>query len=399
MSIHLNIMETFALSMVVLFVGAFVSSKISALRKYNIPEPVVGGILFALINGGFHFSSDLEFSFDVGLKDPMMYAFFATIGLGANMKMLKDGSIKVFIFLGVASIFLIVQNFVGVGLAKAMGLDPLIGLLAGSITLSGGHGTGALYAAKFTDVVGANEIAMACATFGLILGGVVGGPLAQRLIAAHKLAPDEKVLDVNEALKGHGYDEPELVTPKTMLEMLFILALCLVLGKLLHSVMMDYWPSLQVPEFVPILLLGIIFTNFFELTGIYKMPQQTIDLIGVLSLSTFLTMALMDLHLWELINLAGPLLVLMVAQVLVTILFTALVTFKVMGKDYQAAVVVGGHNGFGLGSTATAVANMEAIVMRYGPAPEAFLIISLVGASLIDLMNILVIHIFVTFLS
>lgn len=389
---NLNVIETFALSMVVLFLGGVVSAKVNFIRKYNIPEPVIGGLIFSVVKTILDHFFEFKISIDDSMSDTMRLAFFSTIGLGASIKMLLRGGVKVVIFCLIATVFLFVQNTVGIALAKALGLDPLIGMLAGSMTLSGGHGTGMSFALRFTEVDGALEIAMASATVGLILGGVLGGPLSQYLIARHKLAPDEKVRDAREALKGHGFDEPELVTPKTMLEMLFIIAVCLVVGEVIQKALISVGMSL--PDFVCTLFVGILITNIFELTRIYKMPQQTVDLIGVLSLSIFLTTALMTLDIKHLTDLALPLVILISVQVVVVWFYVTLVTFRIMGKDYEAAVVCGGHTGFGLGATPTAVANMEAIVMRYGAAPRAFLTVTLVGSFFIDVINTFVIETF-----
>lgn len=392
MKFELNTLETFALSMVVLFVGSVLSARVPFLRRYNIPEAVVGGLIFSIVVSVLYAAGDLTLVLNHSMMDTMMLSFFCTIGLGANLKLLRRGGVTVLIFLAVCSGFLLIQNGVGVGLAKLMGLDPLIGLLAGSITLTGGHGTGAIWAARFPNVKGALEIAMACATFGMMIGGLVGGPLSQWLIAKHRLAPEEKVLDPNAALKGHGFNEPELVTPKTMLELLFIIAVCLVLAQIARHLLKDI--NLPIPTFLYSLFIGIFVTNFLEATKIYKMPQQTVDLIGVLSLSIFLTMAMMRVRLWELFDLAGPLFVIMTVQTIAMVLYSVFVTFKVMGRDYESAVMVSGHVGFGLGATTNAMANMEAVIMRYGPAPQSLLIVPLVGAFFIDVVNAGVIQLF-----
>ena len=392
----LNVIETFALSMVVLFLGGLISAKVKVLRKYNIPEPVLGGLVFAILQMIIGYIFDFQIKIDDSMSDTMRLAFFTTIGLSASIKVLLKGGVKVLIFCVVATIFLLIQNTVGVLLAKTMGLDPLVGMLAGSMTLSGGHGTGATFALRFDHLEGAMEIAMASATVGLILGGVLGGPLSQHLIAKNRLAPDEKVRDAQEALKGHGFDEPELVTPKTMLEMLFVIAVCIVVGALLQKFVLSI--GITLPDFVCTLFIGIIITNIFEVTHLYKVPQQTVDLLGVLSLSIFLTQTLMNLDIRHLTELAAPLIILLSVQVLVLWFYVTMVTYRVMGKDYESAVICSGHTGFGLGATPTAVANMESIVMRYGAAPRAFLTVTLVGSFFIDVINTLVIETFLKFL-
>ena len=213
-SIELTQLETFAVAMIVLFIGNQLSSRVYFLQKYNIPDPVVGGLAFSILTGFLYLQFDFTFSFDNQLKDTMMLAFFTTVGLGANAKLLAKGGTAVIRFCFIAVGFLILQDLVGILLAKSLSLNPIIGLLAGSITLSGGHGTGATYAPLFPEIEGAFEIAMACATFGLILGGVLGGPLAEKLISQHHLASDDRVRYPKQALKEHGMNEKEMVTPK-----------------------------------------------------------------------------------------------------------------------------------------------------------------------------------------
>ena len=396
--IELTQLEVFSISMLVLFIGNQMASRVNCLQKYNIPDPVVGGLAFSIFTSFIHFKYEITLSFDKALQDTMMMAFFTTIGLGANAKLLKVGGVGIVRFALIAIVFLIIQDTVGVLLAKIFSLDPLIGLFAGSITLSGGHGTGAIYADVFSNVDRALEIAMACATFGLILGGIFGGPLAQRLIAKYKLAADEKVLHPKQALKEHGLDEKEMVTAKTMLEMLFVIAVCIVLAEQIQLYMHIKGVN-NVPTFVYAMLLGILFTNFAEFTTTYKTPAQTIELVGVLSLSVFLTLALMSLKIWQLMDLAGPLIIIILVQTVVLLLFAYFITFRFMGKNYESAVIASGHLGFGMGATATAVANMETVVFRYGAAPKAFLIVPIVGAFFIDVANAGVIQLFLSFLD
>lgn len=397
LSLDLTALDTFALSMLVLFVGAVAARRVRFLRRYNIPEPVIGGLVYAGVASVLFYAADFRIHLNTTLMNPMMLAFFAKIGLSANIKMLQTGGRKVIIFSLIALAFVVAQNLLGVGLATIMGLDSRIGLLAGSITMSGGHGTGVSWAQKFSDLPSGMEIAVACATFGLIIGGMLGGPIAQRLIAKFKLAPDDKVADADSALKDHGYDEPELVTPKTMLEMLFLVTACVLLGQLLHTWVKPMVPTL--PEFVCVMFLGIVFRNVLEHSDVYNVPEQTSDLVGVLALSVFLSIAMMSMSLKDLIPLAGPLAILVLAQSVLTAIFTTYVTFRLMGRDYDAAVITSGHCGFGMGATPTAVANMEAMVMRYGDSPTAFLVVPLVGAFFIDVANLGVIQIFLLVLG
>ena len=395
MQLNLDLLQTFMLSLLVLFGGGLVTRRVYFLRKYNIPEPVVGGIIFSVLAGVLFTQFNFSLILDTQIRETMMLCFFATIGLGANLKLLRRGGVKLLIFLVAATLLVVFQDLLGMLLAKVLGLHPYIGLLAGSITLSGGHGTGATWAVKFAEVPGAMEIAMACATFGLVFGGVIGGPVAESLIARYRLAPDEKVRDPAAALRDHGMDEPETVTAKKVFEVIFLVALCVGGGSIVQNLLQEQ--RLPVPTFIYALFMGIILTNSLELMAKYTIPKQTLDLVSVLTLTMFLVQALMGLKLWELINLALPLLVILLMQTVIMWLFAYWVTFRLMGRDYEAAVVAGGHCGFGLGATANAIANMEAIVMRYGPAPQAFLTVPVVGAFFIDVINAGIIQGFVFF--
>lgn len=388
-------LATFTIAMVVLFIGSRLSSRIYFIQKYNLPEPVVGGLMFSIVSGLLFFLFDLSLNFDSTIMHTMMLAFFTTVGLNAKATLIKQGGKKVFLFLLVTTVFLIVQDTVGVSLATLLGLNPKIGLLAGSITLSGGHGTGAIYASKFHDVKDAMEIAMACATFGLILGGIIGGPVAEKIITKYKLAPDTKIKDPFIDIKDHGMNEPESVTATSMFKILLINSVCIMLSQYMQEYLSA--KGVLVPGFIIALFLGIIIGNSFDYSKKHSLPQQTIDVISIVSLYTFLTIALMNLKIWELLDLAGPLFIIVFIQTITLIAFAFFVTFRVMGKNYEAAVMASGHMGFGLGATPTAVANMEKIILRYGPAPQALLTVPIVGAFFIDIVNTSVIQMFLYF--
>ncbi len=399
MNLQLTLIQTMALALIILFMGYFLNNKLSFLKQNNIPEPVVGGIFFAILNWILFSCFNINFSFDMSLKGPLMLIFFTTVGLGASFKLLMKGGLKVGLFLAVASVYLMIQNAVGVFLAKITDLNPLCGLLAGSVTLSGGHGTGATYAEMFSgtqNLQGAFELAMACATFGLILGGLIGGPVTKRLISKYNLKPDSQInTDDNTDVNTDVNFSPEVtehVTPKRMMETLLILTLCITVGTMLYH----YFKSLNIPlpSFICPLLVGVIVTNVCDFSGKYKICKQSIDLWGTMALSIFLALALMSLRIWDLMNLAGPMLLILVVQTGALIFYTYFVTFRAMGKDYNAAIIAGGHCGFGLGATPTAVANMEALVSRYGPSPQAFLIVPMVGAFFIDITNTLVLQLY-----
>ena len=394
MVIQLGLIQTLLLALIILFVGYFLNHKIEFLKRNNLPEPVIGGIVFSLITMIAYLQFGIKFEYDMTLKTPFMLVFFTTVGLGASLKLLIKGGPKVVIFLGVATLYLVFQNAIGVSLAMLTDLHPLNGLLAGSITLSGGHGTGATYADMFTqtqNVQGTFELAMACATFGLILGGILGGPVTQKLIKTYKLEADSDVFNTKETITFNPEDT-DTVTPKKLMETMLLLSFCIVLGTLIFK----FFKSIEIPlpSFICPLLVGIFMCNTFEQTKTYKINTECVDSLGTISLSLFLTMALMGLRLWELVNLAGPMLIILAAQTTFLALYTYFVTFRAMGKNYDAAIMAGGHCGFGLGATPTAVANMEALVSKYGASPTAFLVVPMVGAFFIDISNTLVIQLY-----
>ncbi|CAH8191448.1 sodium/glutamate symporter [Vibrio aestuarianus] len=404
--ISIGPLESFLIAISVLFLGHFINTKLPILKKFNIPEPIVGGLIVAIAITFLHFNGlDLEFS--LPLQNTFMLMFFSTVGLAANYTQLMKGGAKVFLFLGVASFYIIIQNGVGVSLATALGLDPLMGLIAGSITLSGGHGTGAAWAQTFTDNYGMTnilEIAMASATFGLIIGGIIGSPVAQKLINKNGFESEygrgTKTHDKFPELVTYNEYEEDKVTAKKVIEVLFILLICVTGAKYLEQWVSTFdvkW--LMIPDFVYALFIGVFITNVFEVTKLHKVDAETVDILGTVSLSLFLAMALMSLRLWNIFDLAIPFLVILAVQSVVLGIFAYFVTFKVMGSNYDAAVMAGGHCGFGLGATPTAVMNMGSLVTRYGPSPQAFMVVPIVGAFFIDIVNLIIIQGYISFVG
>ncbi|WP_243977368.1 sodium/glutamate symporter [Vibrio natriegens] len=404
--ISIGALESFMVAISVLFLGHFVNARLPVLSKFNIPEPIVGGLIVACILTTLHFYG-IDLEFDLPLQNTFMLMFFSTVGLAANYTQLMKGGAKVFIFLAVASFYIIIQNGVGVSLAAALGLDPLMGLIAGSITLSGGHGTGAAWSQTFQDVYGLNnvlEIAMASATFGLIIGGIIGSPMAERLVDKHGIESEygrsAKTHEKFPELVTYNEYEEDKVTAKKVVEKLFFLLICVTGAKYLEQWVNTFEISwLMIPDFVYALFIGVIVTNFLEVTKIRKLDAETVDMLGTVSLSLFLAMALMSLKLWNIFDLAIPFLVILAVQSAVLAIFTYYVTFKVMGRNYDAAVIAGGHCGFGLGATPTAVMNMGSIVNRYGPSPQAFMVVPIVGAFFIDIVNLVILQGYISFLG
>ncbi len=396
MTIELGLVETAAVALLVLFTGYLLNGLVPFLKNNNIPEPVTGGMVFAILSTLAYSFFDFSFKFDMALKVPLMLVFFTSVGLDASVKLLAKGGPKLFIFLILATVFLFVQDGVGVLLAKLFDMHPLMGLVAGSITLTGGHGTGVTYAEIFNDVYniqGTMEMAMACATFGLVLGGLIGGPLGKTLIKKYDLGPDPGAVALpTDDIVTYDPEDRDQVTPRRMLETLLMITICVALGTHIYEFVMSR--GITIPSSFVALFLGMIITNFLDVTKVYEINKETVDLWGTMALSLFLAMALMSLRLWELMNLAGPMLLILLAQTVTMVLFAYFVTFRVMGRDYDAAIMAGGHCGFGLGATPTAVANMESLVSRFGPSPQAFLVVPLCGAFFLDVTNALVLQVY-----
>lgn len=392
--LHLDVYGTLVAATLVLILGRFLVQKIGFLRAYTIPEPVAGGLLVAVGFLVLNQTTGYEVSFDMSLKDPLMLAFFATIGLNANLASLRAGGKALSIFVFVVVGLLIVQNAIGVGMAKLLGMDPLMGLIAGSITLSGGHGTGAAWSKVFTERYGfenAMEVAMACATFGLVLGGIIGGPVARYLVK-HSSTPQGTPDD---GIAPSAFEKPQnerLITSLVMIETLALIAICLAAGQWIAGYLSG--TSFELPTFVCVLFVGVILSNAMSAVGFYNVFDRAVSVLGNVSLSLFLAMALMSLKLWELASLALPMLVILTAQTIAMALYAIFVTYRVMGKNYDAAVLAAGQCGFGLGATPTAIANMQAITARFGPSHLAFLVVPMVGAFFIDIVNAIVIKLY-----
>ena len=392
MQIDVDVALTLVIAILVLLLGRFLISHIAFLRTYSIPEPVVGGLIIAGLLTVARTVFDARITFDMALQMPFQLAFFSTIGLSADVRMLVVGGRKLVIFAVIVSLFLIIQNGLGVAAALALDLNPLIGLLTGSTTLSGGHGTGVAYGKLFGEVnnlQGAMEVAMASATFGLVAGGILAGPVAHFLITRYRLkgTPDTEEMAIPGELDA---DERRPLSPESFIETLLLIMACVAIGGLLARYVKI--PGITLPSFVWCLLVGIVIRNVFSFTRVYKIDANTLELLGTVSLSLFLAMALMALRLWELVSLAGPMLVILAIQLVAIVLYAALVTFVVMGRNYDSAVLAAGHIGFGLGATSTAIASMQAITSRYGHSPLAFLLVPVTGAFLIDITNALLLQ-------
>lgn len=395
---NLDVFGTLVAASLVLLVGRKLVKASSFLKTYSIPEPVVGGLLVALLLLLLRGIGDVQVQFDRSLQGPLMLVFFATIGLNANIASLRAGGRTLLMFLGVVVGLLVIQDVIGIGMAKMLGLDPLIGLLSGSITLSGGHGTGAAWGKAFSERYGltvATEIAMACATFGLVLGGLIGGPVARFLIRKVKLPAEKTETNGSEEEVPLIFERPKVpqrITSQAVIEALTLIAICLSVGTLIFEQI--HGTAFELPTFVCVLFVGVVVSNGLSWFTDYKIFERVIVVLGNVSLSLFLAMALMTLKLWDLASLALPVLLILIVQTAVMAAYAAFVTFRCMGGNYDAAVLAAGHCGFGLGATPTAIANMQAVTDRFGPSHIAFLVVPMVGAFFIDIANAIVIKLF-----
>lgn len=409
-TIVVNPYYTLIAATLVLLLGRLLVAKIKLLQNFNIPEPVAGGLLMSFLiyllytvtglsfENGLTFGEGISLNFDKGLQDSFMLFFFTSIGLSADLSRLKSGGVGLFIFLGIVALFIVVQNIVGIGLASAFGLEPIIGLVTGSITLTGGHGTAGAWGKVLEQdyhIQGATALGMASATFGLVLGGLIGGPVARRLVnkMGRKPLSEEAQKNNNDNDTEVGvFEQPEkqrLITSKSAIETMALFAACLSFSALMDSeTVKAFLPEkFTLPQFVWALFFGVFLRNILTYVFKIKMFDRAIDVFGNASLSLFLGIALLNLKLWQLLDLALPMLVILAVQTFVMSTYAYFVTYRLMGKDYDAAVLAGGHCGFGLGATPTAVANMQSITDKFGPSHKAFLIVPMVGAFFVDFVN------------
>lgn len=398
----LNPTFSLMLAVLVLYIGRVLNRYIPFLTKYNIPEPVAGGLIGAIFFYLLHQFLGYTISVNKAMQDTFMLMFFASIGLSANFAKLKEGGKPLVIFLIAISVFVLVQNGVGMAVAKMVGLDPLMGVIAGSIALIGGLGTagawGPIFETKYA-VEGALPMGIASATFGMVIGGLMGGPLARYLIKKHQLAApinsDTRLEMDSTPISDTEYvfESPKkvrLITADNSIVTLGMFAFALAFAEIMKNLTVG--TAFELPTFVWALAGGILLRNVIE-TG-FKQPifDRAIDVFGNTALALYLAMALVSLKLWQLADLAIPMIILLLAQTVTMWVFAVYVSFRVMGKNYDSAVLSAGLCGFGMGATPNAIANMQAITNMYGPSHKAFLIVPLVGAFFIDLVNVVVIQ-------
>lgn len=395
MKIQLDMYQTLAVAVLVLLLGNYLKKKIYFLQKFCIPAPVIGGLIFAIMTCICYVTGIAEFSFDDTLREVCMVFFFTSVGFQANLKVLKSGGKSLIVFLGLVIALIILQNLTAVGLAKLLNLNPLIGMCTGSIPMVGGHGTAGAFGTVLEDlnIKGATTICTAAATFGLIFGSLIGGPLGKRLIEKHSLlntaANEDDSLLVEDEKKHERHTN-------MYADAVFQLILAIGVGTIFTMLLTK--TGLTFPIYIGAMLAAALMRNICEYTGIATIHMGEINDLGGISLSLFLGMAMITLRLWELASLALPLVILLAAQVLLIIIFTYVIEFNIMGRDYDAAILVSGTCGFGTGATPNAMANMQAVCDQYVPSIKAYLLIPLVGSLFADFLNSLVITFFINLL-
>lgn len=395
MEIQIDMYQTLAVSVLVLILGQFLKKRINFLEKFCIPAPVIGGLLFAVLTCVCYSLGIAEFTFDDTLREVCMVFFFTSVGFQANLKVLKSGGKSLFIFLGLVVVLIVSQNFLALGVSKLLHLDPLVGLCTGSIPMVGGHGTAGAFGPVLEDfdVKGATTICTAAATFGLIAGSLIGGPIVKRLIDRKKLldtavAEDDSILVEDE--KKH--ERHTNMYAAAVFQLIIAVGIGTIISELLTKT------GLTFPIYIGAMIAAAVIRNIGEYSGKFDIYMGEINNLGGICLSLFLGMAMITLKLWQLAELALPLIILLSAQLILMMLFTYFVVFNVMGRDYDAAVLSAGTCGFGMGATPNAMANMQAICDRYVPSVKAYLIIPLIGSLFADFLNSLVITFFINIL-
>jgi ESS family glutamate:Na+ symporter len=398
----LDLIQTLAVAGVVYYLGILIRRAVPLLDRLNIPSAVVGGLIFAALILGAR-DRLLNVVFETSAQPLFMVGFFTTIGMSASLSLLKKGGFQVIVFLLVSTVFCFVQNFVGMGIASLFHANLLLGVIAGSVTLVGGPATGLAFAPLFekAGIPGAGTLALAAATFGIVCGGITGGPVGTKLIRRHRLHP--KGVNPKSALSMVQAPAAETLTIEVEKEdsplILNMIVAATAMG--LGSIVSYYFKQLEwtLPAYIGAMLVASVFRNVDDAWGWFRIDQGSMGLIGNISLNVFLVVALLDLKLWQLLHLALPLFAILACQVTVVLLFSLTVLFWVMGRDYDSAVMASGFIGFVLGTTANAVANMKTLVARFGPAPRAFLVVPMVGAFFIDFTNALIITFFLNWLG
>ncbi len=382
--IEINQITTVFLAVALFALGGFLINKIGFLKRFCIPAPVVGGLLFAALATILKTTGTLEISLDTSLQSLFMITFFTTIGLGASFKLVKLGGKLLIIYWLACGFLALMQNVIGVSLASLMGIHPLIGMMAGAVSMEGGHGAAAAFGQTLEDlgISSAMTIGAAAATCGLVAGGLIGGPIVKYLVGKYNLTPNEQEAEEIEYENKH-----EQITSDSFFTQVLLITFCMAVGTYVGTLFSEA-TGFVLPGYVGAMFVAVLVRNIMDKFKPEAINMKSISLIGDVTLGVFLSMALMSIKLWEIADLALPLFIIVFAQVFFIVVFSTFILFKLLGKNYDAAVMVAGFAGHGLGATPNAMANMSAVVQRFGPSKKAFLVVPIVGAFLIDVFGI-----------
>ena len=395
MIIHLDMYQTLAIAVVVLMLGQFLKMKINFLEKFCVPAPVVGGLIFAIFTCVCYVTGIAEFDFDDTLREVCMVFFFTSVGFQANLKVLKKGGKSLIVFVLLVVVLIFAQNFLAVGVASLLGLNKLIGMCTGSIPMVGGHGTAGAFGPVLEDfnISGATTICTAAATFGLVAGSLIGGPIGRKLIEKKNLlstvVPEDDSLLVEDEKKHERHTNMYAIA---VFQLIIAVGIGTIFSKLLTLTGMTF------PVYIGAMIAAALIRNIDEYTGKFNIHMGEINDVGGISLSLFLGIAMITLKLWQLSDLALPLVVLLMIQVVLIYVFSRYVVFNIMGRDYDAAILAAGTCGFGMGATPNAMANMQVLCEKYAPSVKAYLLIPLIGSLFADFINSLVITLFINIL-
>lgn len=397
MELKLDIFQTMALVTVVFYLGTYFRKKIEILSKYCIPAPVIGGLLFALVMLFLKLTNLATIKLDTTLQDLFMTTFFASVGFTASFKILKSGGIKVAKFLGIAILLIVLQDILGATLAKCFNLKSLLGLCTASISMIGGHGTAGSFGPLLEElgVNGATTVSFASATFGLVMGSFIGGFVAKNLIENYKIKTPKESKEQSIPLSDFHEDNKAILCHHRLIKASAYLFFAMGIGSIISKLIQQ--TELTFPSYIGAMIAAAIIRNFCDIRN-QELEEKEIEVIGNISLTYFLCIALMGLKLWELFYLALPLIVMLVAQSLLMFIFAYFITFKVMGKDYDAVVFASASCGFGMGATPNAVANMDALSSKFGFVATPYFVVPIVGALFVDFVNSAVITLFVNIL-
>ena len=394
-TLKFDMYQTIAIAVAMLFLGTYLKKRIYFLEKFCIPSPVIGGLLFAIISCILHNLGIVEFAFDETLKNICMIAFFTSVGFQANIKILKSGGTSLAIFLGCVFALIICQNILSIGLASMLDINPFIGLSTGSISMTGGHGTSGAFGPVLEDLglTGATTLCTAAATFGLVAGSLMGGPLGQRLILKNDLLKTAVEVDdtplIEEEEKHHR--SVSMYAPAT-----YQLIIAMGLGTIVSHILSQ--SGITLPVYIGSMIVAAIMRNYSEYAGTFKVHMGEINNIGGICLSLFLGIAMITLKLWQLASLALPLMVLLFGQTILMFLFAYFVVYNLLGRDYDAAILAAGTCGFGMGATPNAMANMQVLTAKFVPSVKAYILVPIVGGMFSDFMNSLSITFFINFI-